>query len=54
VSFALFVMHETTLKKFPRVMKETARFVGKVMFKLEFYFNFSSLHIHHIVLNLKI
>jgi hypothetical protein len=36
-------------------MKEVARFVGKVMFKLEFEFKiFSNLHIQLVVLDIKI
>jgi hypothetical protein len=41
---------QTSLKKFPRVMKEAARFVGKVMFNLKFEFNFfSTPHIQYVI-----
>ena len=45
---------ETSPKKFNRVKKEAARFVVKVMFKLEFEFKtFSTLHIQYVVFYVK-
>jgi hypothetical protein len=46
---------QTSLYKFYRVIKEANRFVGKVMFRLEFEFKtFSTLHIQHLALHVKI
>jgi hypothetical protein len=53
--YPLCLETETSPKKFHRLIKEAARFVRKVTFKLKFEFKiFYTLHIQHVELHVKI